>query len=108
MCCPPDEPLLRRRVRWLPDRRCRSDGRPDTGVFLGYVVFRRRCRRFHIVAFSQSEPSSSVVPLSPVVMFVLYVCHVSLGRAPSYLSIVMLRHCRRLSTVRRRVEMEEY
>jgi hypothetical protein len=22
----------------------------------GGVVFRRRCRRFHIVAFSQSEP----------------------------------------------------
>jgi hypothetical protein len=28
----------------------------QTRVFLGGVVFRRRCRRFHIVAFSQKEP----------------------------------------------------
>jgi hypothetical protein len=43
----------------------------------------RRCRHFHIVAFSQSEPSSSVVPLSPVVMFVFYVYYGRQCRAPS-------------------------
>ncbi len=105
MCVPPDEPLLRRRVLWLPDRRCRSDGRPDTGVcFFGGVVFRRRCRRFHIVAFSQSEPSSSVVPLSPVVMFVLYVCHVS----GSWFSVLVQASplSSLMTIVRRRVEMD--
>jgi hypothetical protein len=42
-----------------------------TRVFLGGVVFRRRCRRFHIVAFSQSEPSLSFSAVVPS-RFILY------------------------------------
>ena len=81
----------------------------QTRVVLGGVVFRRRCRRFHIVAFSQSEPSlsfSAVVPSR-------YVCILCVS-CQSWSCPVVLVHCQAsplssvFSTVRRRVEMEEY